>query len=247
MQIAVDNALVILKDIKRLGLEGFDTVKMVQSMERLETRKIDYVELEKNKHLSLSNNFKIQQTKVLKQISEAHECLVGDMLVPYRPPQRRAVVINSSRADNNREYTWVTQSKHGVQSLTLWSGEFGVEKIQCHGKNDQSPVLGTSDVGEKTEIEVPEQLKTIKIRVGEDMDGAFIAQIVFQGKHLNDVTKTKVFNEWGTWEQVDLKYGEVLLGFECSTFTGNGSKSFKTFKCIIGPEKEKVVAENNRD
>ena len=88
---------------------------------------------------------------------------------------------------------------------------------------------------EKTEVAVPEQLKTIKIRVGEDMDGAFIAQIVLQGKHLNDISKTKVFNEWGTWEQVDLKYGEILIGFECSTFTGNGSKSFKTFKCIIGP------------
>ena len=58
------------------------------------------------------------------------------MLIPYRPAERRVEVIKSNRDDASSEYVWITKSKNGISSMTLWSGEFGVEKIQAFGKND---------------------------------------------------------------------------------------------------------------
>lgn len=100
--------------------------------------------------------------------------------------------------------------------------------------------MGTSEVAIVDKIEIPRNLKTVKIRVGEDMDGGFLAQIVFIGK--TETVSSKSFNDWGHWEQVDLKYGELLVGIECKTFTDNGAKSFKSFKCIIGPDPKHALA-----
>ena len=69
--------------------------------------------------------------------------------------------------------------------------------------------------------------------MGEDMDGGFLAQIEFIGLH--ETVKSDNFNDWGHWEQVDLRIGEKLIGFSCETFTGNGTKSFKKFSCLVGP------------
>jgi len=77
-------------------------------------RKIDYVELEKNKTLSLCNNFKIQQTNVLEQLTLAHSALGVDMLIPYRPKERLVEVIKSTRQDAARDFTWKTGSKNGI-------------------------------------------------------------------------------------------------------------------------------------
>jgi len=65
------------------------------------------------------------------------------------------------------------------------------------------------------------------------MDGGFLAQIVFVGLH--ETVKSNDFNAWGHWEQVDLKIGEKLIGFNVHTYTGNGTKSFKKFDCVVGP------------
>ena len=114
VQIAVDNAESCLKDLTKLGLDNFDTQNLVKSMQRLKVRKIDFVELEKNKTLSLCNNFKIQQTNVLEQLTLAHSTLGVDMLIPYRPKERLVEVIKSTRQDAARDFTWKTGSKNGI-------------------------------------------------------------------------------------------------------------------------------------
>ena len=93
----------------------------------------------------------------------------------------REELIHTARRDaETQEFRW--KAKSGcVKTMRLFAGNYGVEKVIGNSKNDEG-VLGISVVQERAVLTIPEGLKMIKTRVGEDGDGSFLAQIIMVGK-----------------------------------------------------------------
>ena len=105
----------------------------------------------------------------------------------------REELIHTARRDaETQEFRWTAKSGC-VKEIELFASGYGVEKILAKGKRDEC-ILGVSLANSRGILKVPEGLKKIKTRVGEDGDGSFLAQIIMEGK---TTEQTASFNGWG--------------------------------------------------
>jgi len=140
--------------------------------------------------------------------------------------EHEELINTAERTDKTEKFHWKAKSG-AIKTMRLFSGSYGVEKIIA----DEESTLGVSEVKDRGLLTVPEGLKMIKTRVGEDYGGSFLAEIIMEGK---TTEKSESFATWGNWKETELKQGEYLIGLSLECFTVGNYKSLKSFSYIIG-------------
>ena len=97
-------AEITLEQMNRLHCHQNDIERVEKATKALQMKKVDVMELEKTKVLSLYYNFQTQQRHALKHVTSSRDMMKDDLLVPYVHKQRNSEIINSSRGDNARNY-----------------------------------------------------------------------------------------------------------------------------------------------
>ena len=86
-------------------------------------------------------------------------------------------------------------------------------------------------------MDLPKRLQKIRLRIGND-GGFWISQAQFIGKN-ETKTSNEFYNNWGNWEEFEMKHGECIMGFEMECYTDEngdwGYKAWKSLKFLIGP------------
>ena len=87
---------------------------------------------------------------------------------------REELIHTAFKDAETQEFRWMAKSGC-VKTMRLFAGYYGVEKVIGNSENDEG-VLGIS-LAEVHDVvlKIPDGLKRIKTRVGEDSEGSFLA------------------------------------------------------------------------
>ena len=233
MEIAKLTAKEALGQLQETGLDKDETDQVVNVATTEFKKNMNLIKVNKQRFLSHQHNFHDQSKDAVDYAQEAVAVLHVNKLEPrFMASSVREVCIHTaSRVAETQKFRWTAESGC-VETIELFAGGYGVEKILAKGKRDEC-IMGVSLAASKAVLKVPEGLKKIKTRVYEDSDGCFLDQIIMEGK---TTEKTASFYGYGDQKEVELRDGEYLIGFALKCFTEGTYKSLKTFAYIIGKQ-----------
>lgn len=92
--------------------------------------------------------------------------------------------------------------------------------MQAFSGEEDSGWMGEQEanIRRTDEMQLPKQLRKIRIKVGQNESGSFLTQCEFHGK--NGTAVSQDFNRgWGNWKTTELVRGEQILGIVGDFYT----------------------------